>query len=102
MKQKAADQERRRRELESKRLEAEKIAKERRDREAQEQQQRLDAAKRRAQEDEERRLIREMPREHWKNLTRFILYTGLRVSEALSVRPMDRTNEGMQIKGKGR
>ena len=56
MKQKAADQERRRRELESKRLEAEKIAKERRDREAQEQQQRLDAAKRRAQEDEERRL----------------------------------------------
>lgn len=52
-------------------------------------------------EDEERRLIRAMPREHWKNLTRFILYTGLRVSEALSVRPMDRTNEGMQIKGKG-
>ena len=56
MKLKAADQERRRKELESKRLEAEKIAKERRDKEALEQQQRLDAAKRRAQEDEERRV----------------------------------------------
>lgn len=51
--------------------------------------------------DEERRLISEMPQEHWKNLTRFMIYTGLRVSEALSVRPMDRTNEGMQILGKG-
>jgi len=56
MKLKAADQERRRKELENKRLEAERIAKERRDKEALEQQQRLDAAKRRAQEDEERRV----------------------------------------------
>ena len=56
MKKKAADQERRRRELENKRLEAEKIAKERRDKEAREQQERLEAAKRRAQEDEERRV----------------------------------------------
>jgi len=70
MKKKAADQERRRKELESKRIEAEKIARERRDKEAKEQQERLEAAKRRAQEDEERRIKHIQEQEERKRVER--------------------------------
>lgn len=70
MKKKAADQERRRKELENKRVEAEKIARERRDKEAKEQQERLEAAKRRAQEDEERRVKHIQEQEERKRLER--------------------------------
>lgn len=43
-------------------------------------------------DEEERALLDAFRKPHWRDLTKFQLYTGLRVSEALSVRPMDRTD----------
>lgn len=43
--------------------------------------------------DEEDRLLAAMPKKHWRDLTKFQIYTGLRISEALRVRPMDRTDD---------
>lgn len=53
-------------------------------------------------DEEEHSLIDALPMDHWKDLTRFQIYTGLRISEALSVRPIDRENELIQVVGKGR
>jgi integrase len=58
-------------------------------------------------EEEEVRLLRAFNKTHWRDLTKFQLYTGLRVGEALSVRPMDRTDDEtrgsiLQVLGKGR
>lgn len=53
-------------------------------------------------DDEEHRLIDALPQPHWKSLTKFMIYTGLRVSEALSVRPLDRNNDFLQVVGKGK
>lgn len=43
-------------------------------------------------DEEELELLKAFRKPHWRDLTKFQLYTGLRVSEALSVRPMDRTD----------
>lgn len=51
-------------------------------------------------DDEEDRLLAAMPKPHWRDLTKFMIYTGLRVSEALSVRPKDRTGDLLQVLGK--
>ena len=43
-------------------------------------------------DEEEIALLKAFNKKHWRDLTKFQLYTGLRISEALSVRPMDRTD----------
>lgn len=51
--------------------------------------------------DEEKALLDAMPDERWYYLTKFLLYTGLRVSEALAARPCDRSGDLLQVVGKG-
>lgn len=50
---------------------------------------------------EEKALLDAMPSEQYYYLTKFLLYTGLRVSEALRIRPCDRAGDVLQVVGKG-